>query len=361
MNLKMRVLLLIDSLGPGGAQRQLVGLAIMLKQCGYDVSVATYHDSSFYAAALTDASVPYVCLNEAQGTYKRIWVIGKYIKQIKPEWVIAYLETPSIVASIARMLNPTFKLIVSERNTSQAIGINEKIRFRSFRFADYIVPNSYAQENYIRKHFPKLRDKTITIANFVDTDYFVPIPHERRQIPEIVVAASIWESKNTFCFIDAVKLLKEKGFKFHVSWYGKVDYCIEYFDKCNEKIGRLGVVDCMSLLDKTSHIKEKYQSADYFVLPSFYEGTPNVICEAMSCGLPIACSNVCDNPIYVKSNVNGFLFNPSDAHSMAEAITKLLSIDDETYLKFRENSRRIAVEKLSKQRFIEAYVNLLEK
>ena len=361
MSLKMRVLLLIDSLGPGGAQRQLVGLAIMLKQCGYDVSVATYHDNSFYAATLSDARVPYVCLKKARSTYKRIWAISKYIKQIRPEWVIAYLETPSIVASIARMLNHTFKLIVSERNTSQAIGINEKIRFRLFRFADYIVPNSYAQENYIRKHFPKLRDKTITIANFVDTDYFVPIPHERRKIPEIVVAASIWESKNTFCFIDAVKLLKEKGFKFHVSWYGKVDYCIEYFDKCNEKIERLGVVDCMSLLDKTSHIKEKYQSADYFVLPSFYEGTPNVICEAMSCGLPIACSNLCDNPIYVKSNVNGFLFNPYDAHGMAEAITKLLSIDDETYLKFRENSRRIAVEKLSKQRFIEAYVNLLEK
>lgn len=357
----MKILLLIDSLGAGGAQRQLVGLAVMLKQSGYDVTVATYHDNSFYADSLSESKVPYVYLKDANNTYKRIWAISRYIRHIKPEWVIAYLETPSIVASIAHIFNRKFKLIVSERNTSQTIGKNEKIRFRLFSFANYIVPNSYAQENFINNHFPKLKDKTITIANFVDTDYFVPIQHRRKQTPKIVIAASIWESKNTLGFIDAVKLLKDKGLKFHISWYGKVEHYIDYFNKCEEKIMHLDVADCISLLDKTKQIRDKYQEADFFVLPSFYEGTPNVICEAMSCGLPVACSNVCDNPIYVQSGENGFLFNPSDINSMAEVIAKLLSIDDETYSKYRDNSRRIAVEKLSKKKFIKSYINLLEK
>ena len=158
-----------------------------------------------------------------------------------------------------------------------------------------------------------------------------------------------------------MKLLKEKGLKFHISWYGKVEHYIDYFNKCEEKIKHLDVADCISLLDKTKQIRDKYQEADFFVLPSFYEGTPNVICEAMSCGLPVACSNVCDNPIYVQSGENGFLFNPSDVNSMAEAVAKLLSIDDETYSKYRDNSRRIAVEKLSKKKFIESYINILEK
>ena len=44
----MRIILFTDCLGAGGAQRQLVGLAVMLKEKGYDVKVATYYDSDFY-------------------------------------------------------------------------------------------------------------------------------------------------------------------------------------------------------------------------------------------------------------------------------------------------------------------------
>ena len=357
----MKVLLLIDSLGAGGAQRQLVGLAVMLKQRGYDVTVATYHDNRFYVDTILDAGVPYVYLKSAHSSCKRIWAVARYIRRINPDWVISYLETPSIVASIAHIFNKKFKLLVSERNTSQSIGKNEKIRFRLFKTADYVVPNAYAQEKFIVDNFPALKAKTVTIANFVDTDFFYPVNHQRRDVPEIVIAASIWSPKNTLGFLDAVKILKERGLNFHISWYGKANGNIDYFEECVQKTERLGISDCISLLDKTKTIREKYQDADYFVLPSFYEGTPNVICEAMACGLPVACSNVCDNPIYVKPNINGVLFDPNSPENMANAIEKLLSVEDETYKLYRNNSRRIAEEKLSKARFVESYIKLLEK
>lgn len=357
----MKILLLIDSLGAGGAQRQLVGLAVMLKQLDYDVTVAIYHKNLFYADTLLSANVPYVYLKDANNSYKRIWVISQYIRRFNPAWVIAYLETPSIIASIAHIFNNKFKLIVSERNTSQIIKKNEKIRFQLFRFADYVVPNAYAQEKFIVNNFSYLKSKIITIANFVDTDYFIPRKHNRRLVPEIIIAASIWESKNTFGFIDAVKQLKDKGIKFHISWYGKMEAYIDYFNKCAEKIQQLDVSDCICLLDKTKQIKEKYQDADYFILPSFYEGTPNVICEAMACGLPIACSNVCDNPIYVHQGENGVLFNPLNVDSMAEAIAELLMIDDITYSNYCMNSRKITIDKLSKKKFVESYIKLFKK
>lgn len=357
----MKILLLIDSLGAGGAQRQLVGLAVMLRQRGYNVVVVTYHDNSFYADTLLDAGVPYVYLKDAHNTYKRIWVVASYIRKQSPDWVVSYLETPSIVASIAHMFNRKFKLIVSERNTTQSVGIRDRIRFEMFRSADYVVPNAYSQEKFITNNFPQLISKTITIANFVDTDFFVPIQRERRVVPEIVIAASIWEPKNTLGFIDAVQQMKKNGLKFHVSWYGKVVSNIDYFNQCKSKIDALKLGDCISLLDKTKAIKEKYQNADFFILPSFYEGTPNVICEAMACGLPIACSDVCDNSIYVEHGQNGVLFDPSSVDSMVEAITGLLSIDNVTYSAYSKNSREKALEKLSKKKFVESYINLLEK
>ncbi|MGG6544654.1 UNVERIFIED_CONTAM: glycosyltransferase family 4 protein [Prevotella sp. 15_C9] len=356
----MKVLLLIDSLGPGGAQRQLVGLAVMLKQQGHNVVVATYHDNRFYVDTLLDSGVPYVYLKNSHGVFKRVFCIAKYIRTTKPDWVISYLETPSIIASLVRVFNHRFKLIVSERNTTQVIRRNEVIRFNLFRYANYVVPNAYAQKNFIVDNFPFLVDKIKTIANFVDTNYFCPVQHKRHGISKIVIAASIWSPKNTLTFIKAVRLMKDKGAKFHVSWYGKVDSNIAYFNDCIALIKELGVETEIELLDKTKSIKDKYQDADFFVLPSFYEGTPNVICEAMACGLPIACSNVCDNPIYVKQGINGVLFNPKSAESMANAVIELLSIDDSTYNYYCANSRKIAIEKLTPQRFVDNYLELME-
>ena len=353
-----KVLLLIDSLGAGGAQRQLVGLAVLLKKRGYDVSVATYHDDRFYVDTLLDACVPYVYLKSAHDSKRRILAVAKYIRKVRPEWVIAFLETPSIVASLAHICNRSFRLIVSERNTTQAIGWKERIRFRLFRTADYVVSNAYAQTRFIKEHYPRLAGKALTVVNFVDTEYFRSVERSRREVPEIVVAASIWEPKNTLGLIRAVRLMKDAGAQFHISWYG--GSAQEYLDKCLTLISELGVEDCVSLLEKTQQIRDKYQQADYFVLPSFYEGTPNVICEAMACGLPIACSDVCDNARYVHPGENGVLFDPRSAESIAEALLGLLGVSEDVWLDYRRRSRELAVEEFSRERFVESYIRIMK-
>lgn len=53
----MKILLFTDSLGAGGAQRQLVGLAVLLKQQGYKVKVCTYFDFDFYKQYLDENGV----------------------------------------------------------------------------------------------------------------------------------------------------------------------------------------------------------------------------------------------------------------------------------------------------------------
>lgn len=357
-----RILCLIDSLGPGGAQRQIVGLATFLKQQGYDVIVTCYHDNRFYVDQLLSAGVPYVFLKAAQKGWFRQWYLMRYFRKVKPDVVISYLESPSIRSCVARIFNHRFKLIVSERNTTQRTGKAEKFRFNLFRLADYIVPNAFSQTEYIKKNFPFLLSKVVTIPNFVDLRHFMPTAnYKRRHVPEIVIAATIWKSKNTLGFIDAVSVLKERGFFFHVSWYGKVETCVGYFNECQDIIKELNVVDLIELKEKTTKIRDKYQEADYFCLPSFYEGTPNVICEAMACGLPILCSDVCDNSRYVVEDVNGFLFDPNDTDSIVRAFEKMLVINDKEYNKFREQSRQRAESLLSEDKFVESYVNLIEK
>lgn len=357
----MKILCFTDYLGAGGAQRQLVGLASMLHLRGLDVKVCYYFDIPFYKDYLDERGVPHELIPSAGNHIKRIPAVTKYFRREKPDWVIAYQETPSLVATLAKLFGCHFHLIASERSTTQHTGFNERIRFNSFRWADYIVPNAYSQEKYIKSTFPFLSKKVVTIPNFVDLNYFVPpATHQRREKPEIMIAASIWPSKNTLGFIDSVAVLKAKGHKFHVSWYGLNAKNKGYCDQCQDKIKRLGVEDYIELKEKTNQIKECYQGADYFCLPSFYEGTPNVICEALACGLPVVCSNVCDNPHYVEHKKNGFLFDPHNTDSIVNSLEQLFSLSDTEYILFCKKSRELSETKLGKEKFIKSYLSLIE-
>ena len=355
-----KIICLIDSLGAGGAQRQMVGLATILKEHGYEVIVGFYYPEFFYANHLSDVGVPWIYLKGGERIWKRLFFVEHYIRKNKPDVLISYLDTPNICACLAHILNRHFKLIVSERTKTQKTGWREKLRFNLFRFADYVVPNAYSQANYVNQTFPFLSSKLSVIPNFVDLQRFTPLFHHRHQVPEIIVVATIYPPKNTLGFIDAVELLAKDGILFHVSWYGKDLANIEYFIECQKKIKEKRVEQYISLLDKTNNISVCFREADYFCLPSFYEGTPNALCEAMASGLPILCSNVCDNPRYVEEGVNGFMFNPNDVSDMAKTIRKMLQLSDHDYSLFCRTSRKYAEEKFSKERFVNDYVNLIE-
>ena len=355
-----KIILFTDSLGAGGAQRQLVGLGIMLKNAGYDITVATYYDIDFYRSLLDEAGVRNVLIPNADDSKKRIMVVRSFFKKEQPDWVIAYQETPSLVACVAKILGGKFRLIVSERNTTQTIGINERVRFFLYRWADAIVPNSYTQGEFLASHYPWMKKKLTTISNFVDLTQFSYVKKKKREIPEIAVAASIWSSKNTLGFVDAIKILVNMGFKFHVSWYGKSDSNLDYFNLCQQKIVKYDLQSYIELKDKTKQIKQVYQNADFFCLPSFYEGTPNVICEAMSCGCPVICSSVCDNSIYVEEGDNGFLFDPHNPKSMAESIGRALLVTDYEYAYLSNQSRNRAERLLSEKTFLDKYIKIIE-
>lgn len=356
-----RILCFIDSLGAGGAQRQLVGLAKMLKQEGEQVKVITYYDAPFYLSVLNENSVDYENIAKARNKFWRLYYIYKTIKLYKPDWIIAYIDTPCILACIYKLLGEKFKLLVSERNTTQKLTWREKIKFLLYHVADVVVPNSYSQERFILENHLVLPRKVKTITNFVDIDYFKNNKEKKRgKRGRIIVVATIWPSKNTLGFIDAMKLLRDSGEQFIVEWYGKSSSFLEYFDKCQQKIQEYHLEDYVKLKEKLKDIKDAYLEADYFCLPSFYEGTPNALCEAISCGLPVICSDVCDNSLYVHEGENGFLFNPCSPQEMKDKISQLLAIDDRTYSIYCSKSRQIAEELLSEKEFFSKYKMILK-
>ncbi len=87
-------------------------------------------------------------------------------------------------------------------------------------------------------------------------------------------------------------------------------------------------------------LKEWYGISDIFVLPSFSEGKPVAIFEAMSGGCAIISSNVDGIPEQVKNGVNGYLIDPTTPGDFAKKLLLLLSKDD-VLENMKKESRRI--------------------
>lgn len=359
----IRILLFIDSLVAGGAQRQLTGLACLLKEKGYSVKVVTYYDYPFYKYLLDENQIEYECfrVNSKLCLPKLV----RCIRRFKADVVISFQTDPNALACIAAKIC-RIKLIVSERNTHQKITWKDRIIFQLYRLADYVVPNSYSEKNFIEKYFPHLKSKTLTIPNFVDLKRFSPMDRkEYNQELVILSVASVKASKNTKNFIKAYHEAFMRGCRAKVIWYGvnpkqndlATNYA--YANECQAMIKELGIGEFFKLMPKRQDIENAYHEADIFCLPSHFEGTPNVICEAMASGLPIMASNVCDNSYFVKQEENGWLFDQNNVSEMADVIVNVTG-GNWNLQAMGKRSRKFAEDLCSEDIFINRYLNLIK-
>jgi glycosyltransferase involved in cell wall biosynthesis len=107
-------------------------------------------------------------------------------------------------------------------------------------------------------------------------------------------------------------------------------------------------------------VRPFYCMADCVVLPSYREGVPRVLLEAMAMEKPIittdapGCKNVCVDV------VNGFLVKPKDVESLYLAMKGMVELGDEKLKEFGKAGRRLAEEKYSVEKIVGEYINLIE-
>jgi teichuronic acid biosynthesis glycosyltransferase TuaC len=100
--------------------------------------------------------------------------------------------------------------------------------------------------------------------------------------------------------------------------------------KLSDKAKEFGVADHLIDLGqvKNENLLALYQLCDIFVLPSYWEGLANVLCEAMSCGCAVVTSAVAGHPEVVQSGVNGLLIEPKSVDSLTSALDQMMASAD---------------------------------
>lgn len=161
--------------------------------------------------------------------------------------------------------------------------------------------------------------------------------------------------------MEAAKRVHDAGIPLYVRWYGnpsfgEKDYVEEIYKFYRKEL--LGY--WFEFRPPTNDILKQYQACDVFCLPSLHEGFPNVICEAMSCGKPILCSAINDNPFLVRDGENGYLFNPMSIDDIASSIIRFSKLSRWEREKTGMNNRGIAEQRLSGESFVKKYIQLIE-
>ena len=319
-------------------------------------------DADFYVPYLKEHKVEHHLIADAADPKKRFFSLRRHINAYKPDVVISYSSSPSMIFCLMKMLGAKFNLIVSERNTTQRICFRDRVRFALYRWADYVVPNSRSQGLFILKNFPKLACRVKVITNFVDIEKFSPRAdrHSVENVTRMVCVGRLVPAKNVLRFISAINKIDGMQRRLRVDWFG-LDLQDAYSAECRKTLREFNLEECFIFHEPSYSIQDEYRKADIFCLPSLFEGFPNVLCEAMSCGMPVLCSRVCDNPHIVHEGECGLLFDPLDVEDMADVIERYLDLPSEIQCEMGRRSRELAVEMFSKEKFISNYLELISQ
>ena len=190
-----------------------------------------------------------------------------------------------------------------------------------------IAVSSYNKKIIVDECGPGVREKVHVIYGGVDVDLLSP-DRSRSDGPfQILCVARFEEVKGHAYLVEACRLLRERGVVFECRLLGNGPL----LPVVEKQVANAGLLKEVRLLGpRTYHeVVCELQQADTVVLPTAptasgkCEGIPNVLKEAMACGLPVIASAVGGIPELVDDGRTGFLVPPKNAAALADALQRL--------------------------------------
>jgi glycosyltransferase involved in cell wall biosynthesis len=174
----------------------------------------------------------------------------------------------------------------------------------------------------------------------------------------VVLAARLLKDKGIFEYVEAAKILKNKGFEVEFELYGDIDIhnlaTLTNLDL--EKIKQDGFVKVYGF---NSDIASVFSKANIVVLPSYREGLPKVLIEAAASGRAIVTTDVPGCRDAIEPNVTGLLCKVKDANSLSKGIEKLI-LDKDLRNSMGKVGRELAEKEFDIKKVIKKHFEIYE-
>jgi glycosyltransferase involved in cell wall biosynthesis len=306
----MHVALLGRALDIGGAERQLVALANGLVERGHRVSVLTFYGGGRLRQTL-DGRVNAVGL-EKSGRYdvvgfqRRLW---RALDGLNPSVIYSWLPVANIAAGVYALFRPRSRVVWSLRAGAAEFstynwmhGLAHRCEQLCSRLPRRIIANAEAgRADAIARGYPESR--VVVVPNGIDTRLFTPDPEAGAKLrdalgiaaaaPVIGHIARFDPMKDHRTLLEAAARLCAVDPEIRILMAGDGD--ARYAAGLEAKIAELGLAGKVRLLGAREDMPALYNACDIVALSSrFGEGFPNVLGEAMACGVPCIATDIGD-------------------------------------------------------------------
>lgn len=370
----MKVMFLVRSLEVGGAERQLVVLALGLLHAGHAVDVAVFYGGGALESELRDAGIAVHDLRK-RGRWDNValgWRVGRLVRRVRPDVLHGYLGGANIAAAVMRWMYPRVRVVwriaasyVDLARFDRAARWTYGVEARLARLADLVIVNSRAGRHYcLQRGFPPAT--LHVVPNGIDSDRF------RRDEPGRLRLRAEWGVRGDDCLVGIVARLDPM--KDHATFLRAAaqvaqsrervrfvcvgDGAPEYAASLRRLAAELGLDGIVTWAGARSDMAAVYSALDVLCSSSYGEGFPNAIGEAMCCGVPCVATDVGDCAWIIADT--GVLVTAKNTDALRDGLLDLLTRDAGQRQALGERARARIAGQFDRSALIERSAALLQ-
>jgi L-malate glycosyltransferase len=321
------ILIMGDSLNPGGTEGQFVGVACGLDRTRWDLHVSCVRAAGPLRARLDAAGVrAWSC---GRGSFKSPRVVGtvlalaRFLRAHRIRLVHSFDFYSNMLGVPAARLARVPVVMASQRDLGNLRSpLQRRLHAGVLRLADYVVVNAEAVAERLTKAGTVPATRLVVIPSGVDTARFSAPPVDDRGPGRVVIGtlANLRPEKGLVDLVRAAAHVHERfpDARFRIWGEGPLRPHLEGL------VRDLGLGAVVELRGSTSEPEVALRQLDIFVLPSLSEACSNALLEAMATARAVVATRVGGNPVVVEDEVTGLLVPPGDPAALAKAIMRLI-------------------------------------
>ncbi|EAW34138.1 glycosyltransferase [Lyngbya sp. PCC 8106] len=304
---------------------------------------------AFQVSQKSERGILYHLIYLAEACVMLRWVLESQVEHIH----VHFGTNSTTVAMFCHALGgPTYSFTVhgpEEFDQPQAINLTEKINQASF----VVAISSFGKSQLYRwcdyKQWSKIQVVRCGVDHLFLDQPHVPIPDE----PRLVCIGRLSEQKGHLILVEAVSQLAAQGIQFKLVFVGDGPFR----QRMETLISQLNLKDYIEITGwaTNTQVREQILAAQALILPSFAEGLPVVLMEALALGRPALTTYVAGIPELVEPNKSGWLVPSGSTEALAAALKTVLQTPREQL----EEMGRYGAEQVANQHNITTEANKL--
>lgn len=312
----IRVVFLLQDLEFGGTQRYALHVLKHLNRNLFQPELWVMRGGEDMVPLAQETGVKIVWLS------KSTWVgpvalvnLFHILARSRPDIIYTLTVLPNIWGRAFAAMTRVPAIVSSFRN-----GVAKQHEKWLWPLSTAIIVNADSLKDLIVRRFGVDPTRVETIPNGVDIDYFFPDYDKADANPTVVSVGRLVEQKDPFNLLEAFRLVigEIPSARLIMVGNGHLRPAVDEYVRTH------GLRSAVEVLRATPDIRPSLRRAWVFAMSSLFEGSPNVLIEAMSSGLPVVATNVDGIPDLVKPDETGLLVPRRDSKALADGLIRLL-------------------------------------